>query len=150
MVRRLVIVFAALLLAAAPAHAAKLSGAERATLQRYAADTWRSFDLMLEPQTWLPADNVGAGGERSGYTSPTNIGAYLWSTVGAREAGVISDGEAVKRAGRTLRTLATMERGPAGQFFNWYELASGARLTTGPPDGCCVHAPPRSWPTAGS
>ena len=135
MVRRLVIAFAALLLAAAPAHAAKLSGAERATLQRYAADTWRSFDLMVDAGSGLPADNVSAGGQRSAYTSPTNIGAYLWSTVGARGAGVISDGEAVKRAGRTLRTLATMERGPAGQFFNWYDPATGARLTTWPPDG---------------
>jgi hypothetical protein len=34
-----------------------------------------------------------------------------------------------------LRTLAGLERGPAGQFFNWYDPATGARLTKWPPDG---------------
>jgi hypothetical protein len=135
MVRRVAISLAALLAAAAPAHAAKISTTERSSLQRYAADTWRSFDLMVDARTGLPADNVSAGGTRSGYTSPTNIGAYLWSTVGAHETGLIGRSEAVRRAGRTLRTLASMERGPAGQFFNWYDPATGARLTTWPPDG---------------
>jgi hypothetical protein len=74
-VRRLAIALAALLVAATPAQAAKLSTAERSALQRYTADTWHSFDLMVDARTGLPADNVSAGGQRSGYTSPTNIGA---------------------------------------------------------------------------
>jgi len=137
-VRRLAIALAALLVAATPAQAAKLSSAERSALQRYTADTWHSFDLMVDARTGLPADNVSAGGQRSGYTSPTNIGAYLWSTVGARETGLIGRKEAVQRAGRTLRTLAGLERGPAGQFFNWYDPATGARLPTWPPDGSAL------------
>ena len=70
MVRRLAIALAALLAAAAPAGAAGLSRSERSTLQRHAADTWRSFDLMGAASSSLPADNVTAGGQRSGYTSP--------------------------------------------------------------------------------
>ena len=111
-VRRLAIALAALLVAATPAQAAKLSTAERPAPQRHTADTWHSFDLMVDARTGAPADNVSAGGQRSGYTSPTNIGAYLWSTVGARETGLITRKEAAKRAGRTLRTLAGLERGP--------------------------------------
>jgi len=38
--------------------------------------------------------------------------------VGARETGLIGRREAVRRAGRTLRALAGMERAPAGHFFN--------------------------------
>ena len=39
---------------------------------------------MTDETTGLPADNIDASldpATRSGYTSPTNIGAYLWSTV---------------------------------------------------------------------
>ena len=39
---------------------------------------------MTDPRTGLPADNIPeslAAGDRSGYTSPTNIGGYLWSTI---------------------------------------------------------------------
>ena len=115
-------VLAALLLtaiSAAPASASGLSHADRQALQRYAADTWHSFDLLVDTRTGLPDDNVTADGKRSGYTSPTNIGAYLWSTLGAREVGLIGRREATARMARTLATLARLERGPGGQFFNW-------------------------------
>src|SRR5262245_54708272 len=110
MLRRFVIALAALLVLAPSASAASLAPAERATLQRYAADTWRSFDLMVDARTGLPADNVSADGARSAYTSPTNIGAYLWATVGAHELGLIDRRAADARAARTLDTLAHMER----------------------------------------
>jgi hypothetical protein len=134
----LAIVLAALLLtaiSAAPASASALSRGDRDALQRYAADTWHSFDLLVDTRTGLPDDNVTADGTRSGYTSPTNIGAYLWSTLGAREVGLIGRREATARMARTLATLARLERGPGGQFFNWYDPATGARLTTWPADG---------------
>ena len=38
---------------------------------------------LLDPATGLPSDNLSAARERSRYTSPTNIGAYLWSTLAA-------------------------------------------------------------------
>ena len=53
-------------------------------MRTWAADTWRSLVAMTDPKTGLPADNIPeslAAGDRSGYTSPTNIGGYLWSTI---------------------------------------------------------------------
>jgi hypothetical protein len=74
-------------ISAAPASASGLSHGDRQALERYAADRWHSFDLLVDARTGLPDDNVTADGKLSGYTSPTNIGAYLWSTLGAREGG---------------------------------------------------------------
>src|SRR3712207_6113483 len=82
------------------------------TLDRYAQDTWRSFEMLEHSPTALPSDNVSASGERSKYTSPTNIGAYLWSTIAARDLGIISRREARSRMARTLASVARLERGP--------------------------------------
>jgi hypothetical protein len=125
---------------------------DRRTLRRYAADTWRSFELLLDPGTGLPSDNVSAAGERSRYTSPTNVGAYLWSTLAARDAGIVSPGEARQRIAATLASVARLERHqPSGMFYNWYDPATGAKLTTWPVDGSPVYRScPRSttagWP----
>jgi hypothetical protein len=116
------------------ALAAPASGA--GPLERYAADTWRSFDAMTDPESGLPADSLDAGGTRSVQTSTTNIGAYMWSTLVARELGIVGGREAVDRLTRTIATLESMERhGPSGQFFNWYDHRTGAKLTSWPPTG---------------
>ena len=134
---------------AAPAAGADQRGADRpdrtdrATLQEYAADTWASFEAMVDPTTGLPADNVDgdlAPASRSGYTSPTNIGAYLWSTVVARDLKLISRTEARDRMALTLRTVAGLERhDDSGMFYNWYDEATGEKLTTWPSDGNRVY-----------
>src|SRR5918995_2160629 len=126
--------------AAGQAPAAASSSADRRVLQRYAADTWKSLELLLDPSTGLPSDNVSAAGERSRYTSPTNVGAYLWSTLAARDAGIISPSQARRRIAATLATVARLERHqPSGMFYNWYDPASGAKLTTWPVDGSPVY-----------
>ena len=127
----------------APPSGARSSRATEAVLTGYLADTWRSMDAMTDPATGLPADNIGGDltpGSRSPYTSPTNIGAYLWSTVVARDTGLISGRDARRRARTTLRTVAGLEKHePSGMFFNWYDPATGAKLTTWPDDGNPVH-----------
>src|SRR5262245_61500413 len=78
--------------AAEATSAAAPAAGDRALLRSYAKDTWRSFTAMVDEQSGLPADNVGGdltAGSRSAYTSPTNIGAYLWSTVVARDLGFV-------------------------------------------------------------
>jgi hypothetical protein len=123
------IVALALLVSVAPASA---SG----PLERYAADTWRSFDAMTDPQSGLPADSLAADGTRSVQTSTTNIGAYMWSTLVARELRILDRREAAERLSRTIGSLERMERhGPSGQFFNWYDHRTGEKLTTWPPTG---------------
>src|SRR5688572_17121071 len=138
MLKRLtpLLVLAATLVLAAPGAAKSPSS----TLQGYAADTWHSFDMMLYPETGLVADNVSAEGVRARYTSPTNIGTYLWSTIAARDLGLISNADAVARIDRTLDTVSTLERhGPSGQFYNWYDPQTGEKLTVWPLNGDPVY-----------
>ncbi|GGL39154.1 DUF3131 domain-containing protein [Phycicoccus endophyticus] len=111
--------------------------------RRWAADTWRSIVAMTDEHTGLPADNIPeslAAADRSGYTSPTNIGGYLWSTVVARELGIITPGEATRRVRRTLTTLLRMEHHePSGLYYNWYDEATGEKLTSWPGSGDPVY-----------
>ncbi len=109
----------------------------------WARDTWQSLVAMTDPRTGLPADNIDASlaaGDRSGYTSPTNIGGYLWSAVVAADLGLITRGELVRRCRQTLRTLLEMEHHrPSGMYYNWYDEATGKVLTTWPEDGNRVY-----------
>jgi hypothetical protein len=131
---RVMVVLCALLLLA---PAARASEEERdGTLHRYAAATWRSFEAMTDPESGLPADSLGIDGTRSRQTSTTNIGAYMWSTVVAKQLGLIDRREARDRLSTTIFTLERMERhGPSGQFYNWYDHATGKKLTVWPPSG---------------
>jgi hypothetical protein len=128
-----VVALACAALLIAPAGAA--AGDER-TLERYAAGTWASFAAMTNDQTGLPADRLEADGTRSVQTSTTNIGAYMWSAVAAERLGLIDRHELIQRLDRTLTTLERMERhAPSGQFYNWYDHTTGAKLTIWPPSG---------------
>jgi hypothetical protein len=137
--------FAAPAAPGAPAYlASTTSAAAQATrVHGWATDTWRSLVAMTHPKTGLPADNITeslAPGDRSGYTSPTNIAGYLWSAVVARELGIISKAECTKRLIQTLNTLLRMEHHkPSGMYYNWYDEATGDKLTTWPTDGNRVY-----------
>src|SRR5271167_4642769 len=97
------------LLASPTARVDALTMEERATLLGYAKDTWRSFKELTWPNG-LPADSVchkGDGWSRPlTHTSPTNIGAYLWSVVAAERLKLIERAEAASRLDQTLKTLA--------------------------------------------
>ena len=84
------------------------AGVDRATLLRWAEDTWRSLVAMTPDATGLPADNITGdlASTRSGYTSPTNIGGYMWSAVVARELGIITPKECTRRVRQTLADAA--------------------------------------------
>jgi len=117
-----------------PATAVAGGGDER-TLERYAQGTWASFVAMSDPATGLPTDELHADGRREVQTPTTNIGAYLWSAVAAERLGLIGRHELVRRVDKTLGSLERMERHASGQFYNWYDHRSGAKLTTWPPTG---------------
>jgi hypothetical protein len=112
-------------------------------LGRYAADTWASMAAMVNPGTGLPSDNINGTldpASRSRFTSPTNVGMYLWATVSARHLGLINTREAEARVARTLITLGTLPRhNDSGQFYNWYDPATGEKLRVWPVDGSVVH-----------
>ena len=129
-------------LAAAPTPVAageRATGGTRAVLQEYAADTWRSFEAMTVPATGLPSDSVGGDlspASRSAFTSPTNIGAYLWSTVAARDAGLIGDAEAHTRLAQTIASVGRLERHESsGMFYNWYDPTTLDKLYVWPENG---------------
>jgi hypothetical protein len=125
----------------AQAQPRKVPVDQRRVLVQYASDTWRSFVAMVEPATGLPADNINAvTRERSRYTSPTNIGAYIWSTLAARDLQIIKPAEARARIARVLDSLSKLERHePSGQFYNWYDPATLEKLTVWPVDGGTVY-----------
>lgn len=108
-------------------------------IRRWACDTWACLVAMTDEKTGLTADNLDgpiAQRNRSGYTSPTNIGGYLWSTIVARDLGFISGHQASRRIAQTLHTLGTLEHHtPTGMFYNWYDEATGKKLTTWPESG---------------
>jgi hypothetical protein len=109
---------------------------DTATLERYARATWDSFVAMTDPASGLPTDVLHTDGTTAVQTSTTNIGAYMWSAVAAERLGLIAHGELVERLEVTLGMLERMERHePSGQYYNWYDHHTGAKLTTWPPSG---------------
>jgi hypothetical protein len=105
-------------------------------LRTYAAGTWASFVAMTDERSGLPADILNADGTTSAQTSTTNIGAYMWSAVAAERLGLIKQRELAARMAKTLATLERMDRyGTTGQYYNWYDHQTGAKLTVWPPTG---------------
>ena len=89
-----------------------LDPGDRAILSGYARDTWRSFDALALP-SGLPADMLSKtadGWSTVNYTSPSDIAAYLWSTLAAEDLNIIDRGEATARMGRTLQALLKLRR----------------------------------------
>lgn len=118
-------------------------GVDRKTVRRWASDTWHSLVAMTDEHTGLPADNIPADlhpSGRSRYTSPTNIGGLLWSTVVARELGLISHGRCTAMVKRALRTVARLEHHEhSGLYYNWYDEKTGEALRTWPDTGDPVY-----------
>lgn len=137
--RSLVSFLAAASLLVALAVPASALETDAATLNRWGMDTWRSFEAMVVPHTGLPADNISGDlrrGSISKYTSPTNIGMYLWAVLAARDLGYISPAEASERIAVTLDSVSRLERHEeSGQFYNWYDPRNRKLITKWPENG---------------
>jgi hypothetical protein len=121
---------------AAAAEAYGLTKDDRTLLVGYAHDTWRSVDAIAAAGL-LPADGIwrsSQGWTTNNYTSPTNIAAYLWSTIAAEHLDVISHEEATRRLTITLETIGRLDRSN-GFFYNWYDPRTGERLRVWPATG---------------
>ena len=110
---------------------------DRALVRRWAADTWASLVAMTDADTGLVSDNIGGAlTGAAAYTSPTNLGGYLWSALVARDLGIVNARECSRRIKQSLDTLAGLDHHTAsGMYFNWYD----------PSDGSVI----RSWPESG-
>lgn len=87
---------------------------------------WRYFEKYVPLNgNGLPPDNVQLDpciGIQN-RTSPTNIGMYILSVIGAGEMGIIEKNEAAIRLRSTLGSLKTLET-YKGLFFNWYDITN--------------------------
>ena len=113
------------------------SPSDWAKLNAYARDTWRSFEAMTMP-TGLPVDSMARTKEGKYQavflTSPSDIAAYLWSTLAAEDLKIITAEESADRMARTLTSLVKLERAH-GFFYNWYDPRDGVPLRVWPGGG---------------
>ncbi|MCL2024017.1 MAG: DUF3131 domain-containing protein, partial [Oscillospiraceae bacterium] len=100
-----------------------LSAPQRDIVENHAAAAWRYFEEYAnEDNNFLPPDNVQETpvftvAQRS---SPTNIGLYLLSCLGARDLELIDNAELYTRLDRAITSLERLER-YRGHFLNWYD-----------------------------
>jgi hypothetical protein len=74
----------------------------------------------------------------------------MWSAIVARDLSLISRAECSRRLTRTLRTLAKMDHHePSGQYYNWYNQATGRVLRSWPTDVNTVYPFPSSVDNGG-
>lgn len=100
-----------------------LTADERTRLRSYVAAMWRYYeDFTGALDHFLPPDNVQEAPVRAAAhrTSPTNIGLYLLSCLGARDLGLIDSAELLKRVTDTTDTLVELRKWK-GHLYNWYD-----------------------------
>lgn len=114
-----------------------------ADLRRWAAGTWRSLTASLWSCSGLPADHVGSDLEehqRAEYTSPAVVGGLLWSSVAARELGLVGGEEASRTIADILTGVEAAERHEAsGLWPHWWEARTGRALSAWPGSARRVH-----------
>lgn len=117
----------------------RLRATQRATLRRIAARTWKFFRSDVSPTTHLPMDNVSAspGAAPGNYTSPTDIGVYLWGVTSARDLHLVSHPMARKLVAATLQEASRL-RSWHGFLLSWYDTTTGNPITA--PGGTQVGA----------
>lgn len=107
-----------------------VSESDRLFMRNIARRTWRYFsDFVNEETSWLPPDNyqVSHQNQLAMRTSPTNIGLYLASVLGAHEFGYLTVDGVTQRLTRSMETIAKLER-HEGHLLNWYDIRTLAPL----------------------
>ncbi|HEY43765.1 MAG TPA: glycosyl transferase, partial [Anaerolineae bacterium] len=109
----------------------RIGASETQELRQIARETWRFYDDFVNPDTkWLPPDNyqISHRKELAMRTSPTNIGLWLLSALGAYDLGYVTGDQFVQRVIQTFNSLDHLERFE-GHLLNWYELHDLKPLT---------------------
>ncbi len=111
---------------------APLTETQRRQVLRLARRTWAFFEQFAGPNDhWLPPDHFQASprGSLAHYTTPTNIGLFLVSTLSAYDLGYIGLMELAVRLRSTFESMDKMEH-YRGHLMNWYDSQT---LTALPP-----------------
>ncbi len=91
-------------------------------LRRFARKTWAYYEDFAGPENnYLPPDNfqVNPANGVAHRTSPTNIGFFLISMLGARDFGYLSTTQMIEKVEKTISTVEKMDTWK-GHLFNWY------------------------------
>ncbi len=110
--------------------AAELTPDEQVVLRSLARRTWLFFEQFIGPEDhWLPPDHFQEWprGIVAHYTSPTNIGLMLLSTLAAYDLGYIGLLELSARLQLSFESMEKLER-YRGHFLNWYDTRTLAPL----------------------
>jgi len=100
-----------------------LTAGQHVALRSLARRTWLFFEDFVGPNDrWLPPDHFQETPHArvASYTSPTNIGMLLLSTLAAYDLGYIGVAALVSRLRSTFESLEQLER-HRGHFLNWYD-----------------------------
>ncbi|MBV5306679.1 MAG: cyclic beta 1-2 glucan synthetase [Desulfobulbaceae bacterium] len=97
---------------------------DRLFLRQIARRTWRYFSTFVgENTSWLPPDNYQVAHNRclAMRTSPTNIGLWMTSTLGAYDCGYQTINQTIETLGHTMATISRLHR-HQGHLLNWYDI----------------------------
>ena len=103
---------------------------QRRQILRLARRTWAFFEQFVGPDDhWLPPDHYQESPRvnLAHYTTPTNIGLYLASTLSAYDLGYLGLSELAIRLRLTFESLDKLEH-YRGHLLNWYDSQTLAAL----------------------
>jgi cyclic beta-1,2-glucan synthetase len=101
-----------------------LPESDRRFLRQVARRTWRYFSSFVNADTsWLPPDNYQVAHRNSlaMRTSPTNIGLWMTSALGAHDSGYLTVNKSIEILTDSMATIGKMERYD-GHLLNWYDI----------------------------
>jgi len=102
---------------------APLTEIQRRQVRRLARRTWAFFEQFAGPDDhWLPPDHYQESprGNVAHYTTPTNIGLFLVSTLSAYDFGYMGLAELSVRLRSTFENMDKLEH-YRGHLLNWYD-----------------------------
>ena len=102
---------------------APLTETQRRQVRRLARRTWAFFEQFAGPDDhWLPPDHYQESprGNVAHYTTPTNIGLFLVSTLSAYDFGYMGLAELSLRLRSTFENMDKLEH-YRGHLLNWYD-----------------------------
>lgn len=101
-----------------------LRESDRRFLRQVARRTWRYFSSFVTADTsWLPPDNyqVAHQNRLAMRTSPTNIGLWMTSVLGAHDSGSLTVNQVIDLLTDTMATITRLEL-YEGHLLNWYDI----------------------------
>ena len=107
-----------------------LSETDLRFLRQVARRTWRYFsDFVNDDTSWLPPDNfqVAHQNRLAMRTSPTNIGLWMTTVLGAHDSGYLTVNQVFEKLTCTMASISLLEK-YEGHLLNWYDIQTLAPL----------------------